>query len=719
MARSIVLLRCFAWAAASLAAMTAAEGDEVYTRMDDVDMAQVTPGSGPSWLARVSGALEHDIAGGELPDGQSFVEELTEASFGEFVQANRPTMVLFYAPYCGHCKALMPAFEKAAWVLDDNDIQIARVDSTAQRELSRSLGVTGFPTLKVYPAASAGEPAAPDSVDYRGSKDPQALIDHMRLAADPSYESPVPMDMGWSGNDGKVLHVVVKTWDEIRETFPRVLAMFYAPWCTHSKNMMPKWAHASHFVDNQTALVAINCMRQDSEPLCRQFVISGFPEILYFNTSHDEGSKPDRVPLTKLGIQRFLKSSPGEEEWVPTDDDVGKFAPPLQWDDDGKVVHLDDDHFDWYRSKHELMLTLFYTESKMGNRTKQVQGDLIEASMRAPAGFSFSAVDCDRNVETCAAEKTQLEGFPTVRYFNPAESGVAAEDFTPGGFGQNLNLDADGMVSFAHDRIDQLVRREAKLAAEAATDSESASKVDLSKMRVQTLKKLLRERAQECPGCTEREDLEAKVHSTLHLPKLTKDTKKGSGRKRGKKKMHFDDPAQVEQAFFAAVRSGTKDEVEELLAEHKADVDAYDRGDKNNRALHIVAGRNDSVPEIIAITRELVAAGPIIDAENKDDSTPLHIAILNAHLDVAAILISSGANVDAQNYWGVTALHYAANRGILPAVAMLLNAGADPFLTSTADKTPSDFAQARGLDAVAEALQAAMDERVDGLLTEL
>eukprot|EP01052_Picozoa_sp_SAG31_P006103 SAG31_NODE_277_length_18641_cov_21.357944_10_plen_51_part_00 len=50
---------------------------------------------------------------------------------------------------------------------------------------------------------------------------------------------------------------------------------------------------------------------------------------------------------------------------------------------------------------------------------------------------------------------------------------------------------------------------------------------------------------------------------------------------------------------------------------------------------------------------------------------------------------------------------------------MLLDAGADPFLTNTAGKTPLDFATDRSLTDVISVLQAAMDERVEGLILEL
>lgn len=54
---------------------------------------------------------------------------------------------------CGHCKRMMPEFEKAAQELKksrDGDIPLAKVDATAETDLATKYEVTGYPTMKVF-----------------------------------------------------------------------------------------------------------------------------------------------------------------------------------------------------------------------------------------------------------------------------------------------------------------------------------------------------------------------------------------------------------------------------------------------------------------------------------------------------------------------------------------------------------------------------------------
>jgi len=77
---------------------------------------------------------------------------LTEKNYDKAVQEFEYLLVYFYAPWCGHCKALGPEFVKAGQMLreKDSEIKLAKVDGTEEEGLMDKQGVKGYPTLKLY-----------------------------------------------------------------------------------------------------------------------------------------------------------------------------------------------------------------------------------------------------------------------------------------------------------------------------------------------------------------------------------------------------------------------------------------------------------------------------------------------------------------------------------------------------------------------------------------
>lgn len=99
---------------------------------------------------------------------------------GNVVPSNIFQLVEFYAPWCGHCKNLQPAFEKVAKNLQGL-VKVAAVncDVEENKQFCGTMGVKGFPTLKIVKPGK--KPGAPIVEDYNGPREAKDIIDTMLL----------------------------------------------------------------------------------------------------------------------------------------------------------------------------------------------------------------------------------------------------------------------------------------------------------------------------------------------------------------------------------------------------------------------------------------------------------------------------------------------------------------------------------------------------------
>ena len=84
------------------------------------------------------------------PTRASSVLELTPETFDKtVVQSSERWFVMFYAPWCGHCKKLKPIFHEAAAKLG-NKLRFGKVDASKHDDLKKRFDVSGYPTLKLF-----------------------------------------------------------------------------------------------------------------------------------------------------------------------------------------------------------------------------------------------------------------------------------------------------------------------------------------------------------------------------------------------------------------------------------------------------------------------------------------------------------------------------------------------------------------------------------------
>jgi thioredoxin 2 len=76
--------------------------------------------------------------------------ELTAASFDLHAGRNDiPLVVDFWAPWCGPCLAMAPAYEQAAQLLEPH-YRLAKLNTDAEAQLAARFGIRSIPTLALF-----------------------------------------------------------------------------------------------------------------------------------------------------------------------------------------------------------------------------------------------------------------------------------------------------------------------------------------------------------------------------------------------------------------------------------------------------------------------------------------------------------------------------------------------------------------------------------------
>jgi len=114
----------------------------------------------------VAGKLEPSIKSDPIPeDNNGPVTIVVAKNYEDVVMDDKKdVLVEFYAPWCGHCKALAPKYEELGELFRSvtDKITVAKVDATTN---DVPIEIQGFPTLKLFKAGSKAEP-----VEYTGDR---------------------------------------------------------------------------------------------------------------------------------------------------------------------------------------------------------------------------------------------------------------------------------------------------------------------------------------------------------------------------------------------------------------------------------------------------------------------------------------------------------------------------------------------------------------------
>ncbi|KAJ8307304.1 hypothetical protein KUTeg_015388 [Tegillarca granosa] len=161
---------------------------------------------------------------------ESEVVHLTDDSFKNILKKKKHALVMFYAPWCGHCKKAKPEFTNAAEKYkDDTKVMFAAIDCTTQSSSCSTHEVTGYPTFKYFKYGKNPQ-------NYMGGREEADFVNFMKdpqnPGAVPTPPPAEPPEKQWADSPGfENLHFLTDSnFDTFMQSHPSILVMFYAPW---------------------------------------------------------------------------------------------------------------------------------------------------------------------------------------------------------------------------------------------------------------------------------------------------------------------------------------------------------------------------------------------------------------------------------------------------------------------------------------------------------
>ncbi|CRL04106.1 CLUMA_CG017219, isoform A [Clunio marinus] len=234
-------------------------------------------------------------------DEENDVVFLNDETFKSFLKKKKHCLVLFYAPWCFHCKKAKPEFIKAAEEYrDDPKVEFAAVDCTKHSGICSAYDVKGYPKIKYFNYLKthkdyAGERKAEDFIKFMKNPDQEMLVQKPK-------EEVIPF------TSDKVLLLNDKTFETTLKKTKSSLVMFFTNWCGHCKTLKPIYSKAAELAFEQgvpSTFAAIDCSA--SYDTCKQNNIEGYPTLKYFKNG--KFFRDYSKQRTSKEMIQFLKSN--------------------------------------------------------------------------------------------------------------------------------------------------------------------------------------------------------------------------------------------------------------------------------------------------------------------------------------------------------------------------------------------------------------------------
>jgi len=203
-------------------------------------------------------------------------------------------LVEFYAPWCGHCKKLVPTWDQLATAVKGK-FNVAKVDCTVEKEAGKTYEIRGFPTIKLF---KDGEVVA-----YSGARTVEAFVKFVEdnvsqlkglsdslpgslnsAPATPAPEAAKPAPAAEKKEEGgapsDVTVLTTANFEELTKDGAWLIE-FYAPWCGHCQRLVPVWEQLATAQKGKFHVAKVDCTVE--KDLATKYGVRGFPTIKLLN----------------------------------------------------------------------------------------------------------------------------------------------------------------------------------------------------------------------------------------------------------------------------------------------------------------------------------------------------------------------------------------------------------------------------------------------------
>ncbi|XP_054712217.1 protein disulfide-isomerase A5-like [Uloborus diversus] len=342
----------------------------------------------------------------EWSDTPSDVVHLTDDSFASVMEAESSVLVMFYAPWCGHCKKMKPEYTAAAASLKDQNIPgvLAAVDATKEKTLGERFKINGYPTVKYFVNGEFKFDVSLRTADK--------ILEFMKDPKEPP--PPPPPEVPWSEELSNVVHLTEEDFKPFLKRKKHVLLLFYAPWCGHCKKAKPEFqAAAEYFKDDpKVEFAALDCTAHSS--VCSAYEVKGYPTIKYF--SYYKVEKPYEGGRIEKDFVEYMKSA---VDGTPLPTQPPPPSPEVWWSELPNGSHvkvLSEAAFEKEIGSKESALVMFY--APWCGHCKAMKPAFAEAAAllkEKNPNCLLAAVDA--TVENTLASRYSVKAFPTIKLF--------------------------------------------------------------------------------------------------------------------------------------------------------------------------------------------------------------------------------------------------------------------------------------------------------------